>query len=190
MIECCTKIGIVGLGLIGGSILKKLSQNKNYEIFTVSNSSSKEALKYTKNSSNNIKTIKACDIIFVCSSASKTLETFEELNTFLDKTNLVVDVTSFKNNLLNKTFNFNFISSHPMAGTENSGFCASFEELFYGAKWLIEKENELLEKIIIDLGATPLKINMDNHDDLCAQISHLPTLLSFLLFARVRQCLS
>jgi len=91
-------------------------------------------------------------------------------------------VTSFKNTLLDKKFNFKFILSHPMAGVENSGFSASFEDLFIGAKWLIEKENKLLKKIIYDLGATPLKINMKEHDYLCAQISHLPTLLSFLLF--------
>jgi len=84
--------------------------------------------------------------------------------------------------LLDKKYNFNFILSHPMAGSEKSGFDAGKADLFIGAKWLIEKNNPLAEKIIKDLGAIPLKIDMKNHDKMCAQISHFPALLSFLLF--------
>ncbi|MBQ8635999.1 prephenate dehydrogenase/arogenate dehydrogenase family protein [bacterium] len=176
------KVGIIGLGLIGGSILKALSKHSEYELYCYSNSSYKKALQYCKNASNDINIISSCDIIFTCCEASKTQEILETLNNFLNKNNLVVDVTSIKKNLLNKTYNFNFILSHPMAGTEKSGFDASFEELFIDSKWLIEKEDEILIKIIQDLKAKPLKINMSNHDELCAQISHLPTILSFLLF--------
>jgi len=176
------KVGIIGLGLIGGSILKALSKNNSYELFCYSNSSYKKALKYCKNASNNISIISDCDIIFVCCEISKTLETLEELNYIVKKKTIVVDVSSIKTNLLNKKYNFNFILSHPMAGTEKSGFSASFKELFVGSKWLVEKENKTLRKIIKDLGAKQLKIDMNIHDELCAQISHLPTLLSFLLF--------
>ena len=176
------KVGIIGLGLIGASILKALYNNKNYEIFCYSNSSFKKALKYTKNSSNNIEIIKNCDIIFVCTNISKTLETLKKLDKLLNKKTIVADVTSIKKELLNKKFNFNFILSHPMAGSEKSGFDASEKDLFLNAKWLIEKNNKILNQIILDLGAKPTKINMLEHDELCAQISHLPTILSFLLF--------
>ena len=40
------KVGIIGLGLIGTSILKKLSQINKYELFCVTNSSEKLAKKY------------------------------------------------------------------------------------------------------------------------------------------------
>ena len=176
------KIGIIGLGLIGASILKALHNNKNYELFCCSKSSFKNALKYTKNSSDDIKIISKCDIIFICTKASKTLETLEKLNTFLNKKTIVCDVCSIKKDLLNKNFNFNFILSHPMAGSEKSGFSASNKNLFKGCKWLIEKENKILKNIILDLGAKPYKIDMNKHDKMCAQISHLPTILSFLLF--------
>lgn len=176
------KIGIVGLGLIGGSILKKLYKNSKYEIFCCSNSSYIEALEYTKNSSDKIEDLKNCDIIFVCSKISKTLEILEKLNSILDENTLVVDVSSIKKDLLNKKFNFNFILSHPMAGSEKSGFSASYEDLFIGAKWLIGQKNKLLEEIINDLGATAYLIDMNEHDELCCEISHFPTILSFLLF--------
>ncbi len=177
-----TKIGIIGLGLIGASILEALSEIENYELFCHSNSSFEKAKKYTKNASDDIKIVENCDIIFVCTEISKTLATLQKLNTFLDEKTIVVDVASTKKNLLNKKFNFNFILTHPMAGTEKSGFEAKEKELFKGAKWLIEKNNEILEKIIKNLGAIPLKIDMTRHDFLAAQISHLPALLSFLLF--------
>lgn len=180
-----TKVGIVGLGLIGSSILKGLYKKNNYELFVCSFSSYKKALDYTKNSFCDINIVKNCDIVFVCSFASKTIEILNELNKFLDKNTTVVDVSSFKDDLLNKNYNFDFILSHPMAGTEKSGFEAGFEELFHKTKWLVQRDNELLNGIILDLGAKPYLISMENHDNLCAQISHLPAVLSFLLFDSV-----
>lgn len=176
------KVGIIGLGLIGASILKALAKKKEYELFCYSNSSFKKALKYTKNASNDINIVKPCDIIFVCCEVSKTLSTLKKLDKILPKKTIVADVASIKRNLLNKEFNYNFILSHPMAGSEKSGFEASSKNLFKDCKWLIEKENKLLKEIILELGAKPLKIDMKKHDKMCAQISHLPTILSFLLF--------
>jgi len=169
------------LGLIGSSMLKKLSMLGDYQIFCYSKSSFKKAQEYTKNSSDNIEIVKDCHIVFVCSKLSETLSYLDKLNNILDKSTIVVDVASVKEENYPK-YNFDFILSHPMAGTEKSGFSAGYPELFKGSKWLIEKENDILNKIIFDLEAIPLKINMSKHNFLTAQISHLPTVLSFLLF--------
>jgi len=176
------KVGIIGLGLVGASILKALAKNEKYELFCYSNSSFKKALKYTKNASNDINIVKSCDIVFVCCEVSKTLAILKKLDKILPKKTIVTDVASIKSKLLNKEFNYNFILSHPMAGSEKSGFEASSASLFKDCKWLIEKENKLLKEIILELEAKPLKINMKEHDKMCAQISHLPTILAFLLF--------
>lgn len=172
------KIGIIGLGLIGASILEGLKDK--YELFCYSKSSASKVSGAI--ASSDIKIVQNCDIIFVCTELSKTLQALQNLNSFLDKKTLVVDVASSKKELLNKEFNFNFILSHPMAGSEKAGFEAKDKDLFKGAKWLIEKNNSILEELIVSLGAIPLKIDMNEHDKLCAQISHLPTILSFLLF--------
>ena len=103
------KVGIIGLGLIGASILKGLYKNKNYEIFCYSKSSYKIAKKYTKNSSDDIKIISNCNIIFVCCEASKTLAMLKKLDVLISKKTIVADVCSIKKELLNKTFNFKFI---------------------------------------------------------------------------------
>ena len=176
------KVGISGLGLIGSSILKGLAQNPEYELYCHSNSSVKKAVEYTKNVSSDIKILKDCDIIFVCCELLKTTEVLDELNTFLDKKTIVADVASVKSILLNKKYNFDFILSHPMAGTEKQGFDAGQKDLFKGAKWLVGRKNEILEKIIKNLCAISFKIDMKNHDFMCAQVSHMPMILSFLLF--------
>ncbi len=176
------KVGIVGLGLIGSSLLKKISKNPDYEVFVCSKSSYFDAFQYTKNSSDELNIVKECDIIFVCCAISKTLDYLNKLNEILPQNAVVVDVCSIKKDLLDKKYNFNFVLSHPMAGTEKTGFSAGFEELFENNKWLYEVENEYLIKIIKDVGAIPVKINMQNHDKYCAEISHFPAILATLLF--------
>ena len=176
------KIGIVSLGLIGGSILKGLYKNKDYELFCCSKGSFEEAKKYCTYASDDINIVKDCDIVFVCSPISKTLSMLEKLDKIVKKETIVADVASVKGELSDKKFNFDFILSHPMAGSEKSGFSASCADLFKSAKWLIQKNNPILEKIIADLGAVALKIDMNKHDYMCAQISHMPTILSYLIF--------
>lgn len=176
------KLGIIGLGLMGASLLKALARKKEYEIYCVSNSSFEKARKYSKIASKDIKTIKDCDIIFVCCDISKTIKTLDTLSTFLNKKTIVADICSIKKNLLNKSFNFNFILSHPMAGSEKQGFDSADKNLYKETKWLVGKNNKLLNKVIKDTGAISYKIDMKNHDNLCAQISHLPAIISFLLF--------
>ena len=176
------KVGILGLGLIGSSILKGLAKNSKYELYCNSNSSVEKALRYTKNASSNIEILKDCDIVFVCCELLKTVEVLDELNKILNKNTVVADVASVKSILLNKKYDFNFILSHPMAGVEKQGFDAGQDDLFNGAKWLIGKKNDILEMIIKDLGAISFKIDMNYHDFMCAQVSHMPMILSFLLF--------
>ena len=174
------KIGIVSLGLIGSSILKALYDK--YDIYCYSTTCPKDAFQFTKNISNNIEIVKNCDIIFVCSPISKTLEMLNKLNNLVSNNCIVADCASVKKDLLNKKFNYNFILSHPMAGIEQTGFEAGFRDLFKGAKWLIEKNNNILEAIIIELGAIPYVVDMNKHDYMCAKISHLPMLLAYSLF--------
>ncbi|MBQ8476324.1 prephenate dehydrogenase/arogenate dehydrogenase family protein [bacterium] len=174
------KIGIVSLGLIGSSILKALY--KKYDFYCYSASLPKSAFEYTKNVSNNLEIVKDCEIVFVCSPISNTLEMLEKLNNIVRNDCIVADCASSKSKLLNKKFNFNFILSHPMAGCEKTGFLAGRADLFKGAKWLIEKNNDILEKIINELEARAIVVDMNCHDYMCAQISHLPMLLAYSLF--------
>lgn len=175
------KVGVLGLGLIGGSILKSLFYKNKYTLFVVSKSSYKDASNFCCGSSDKIETLKDCDVVFVCSKMSETKENLYKLQDILPNKTIVTDVCSIKN-FLPRNFNFNFISSHPMAGTELSGFENSDAELFKGAKWIIEKDNSILNDLIVDMGASPVLLNREMHDVMAAEISHFPALAAFALF--------
>ena len=174
------KIGIISLGLIGSSILKALY--KKYDCYCYSTTKPDDAFKYSKYISSKLDIVSSCDIVFVCSPISKTFEILNKLNNIVKPACIVADCASVKKELLNKNFNYNFILSHPMAGSEKTGFSAGDKNLFQGAKWLIGKKSKVLEGIIKELGAKPFLIDMNSHDYMCAQISHLPMLLAYSLF--------
>lgn len=184
------KIGIVGLGLIGGSLFKKLSQSDN-EIFAVTRNKEtiENAKKYSKHVSNNYETLKSCDVVFVASPINKTLEILDILENIVSKNCIVLDCSSVKEFVMNKKRPYKFIGSHPMAGTENNGFNASFEELFIGAKWVLtpteetKKEDiETVQNIIELTGAEVVIADAKEHDSAVALISHMPLLLAQAIF--------
>ena len=95
------KIGVVGLGLIGGSIFKAL--NTKYDVVGVSSSVQE------KNVSKDYRTIKDCDIVFVCSPMNAVLEVLDRLDSILTSSTIVTDVCSLKGIVSNKKYNFKFI---------------------------------------------------------------------------------
>ena len=174
------KVGIVGLGLIGGSIFKKLSSLEEYEVIGVSRS-----LDGVENVSRDYESIKDCDLVFVCTPMNTVLKTLDKLNEILPMSTVVSDVSSLKGFVSKKKYNFNFIPSHPMAGTEKNGWENSFEALFEGAKWaitplegIIDEGFELLEKVIEDLGADVIITTPEEHDKAAALISHAPMVIA------------
>ncbi len=183
------KIGVIGLGLIGGSIFKDLC-TLGFDVIGVSKSADtiKKAKKYS-NASDSLQSIKSCDIVFVCTPMNKILSILDELENILDKKTIVSDVCSLKRFLQSKNRPYKFIPSHPMAGTEFSGFDNSFEGLFKGANWILtpfektsKKDIEKLGNIIKLLGAKPVFTSADDHDQAVALISHMPMLISQAIF--------
>ena len=184
------KIGIVSLGLIGGSLFKRLSKTE-HEIYAVTRNEEtiKKAKKYSINVSNNYEILKACQIVFVATPINKTIEVLDALENVLSNNCIVLDCASVKEFVMKKDRPYKFIGSHPMAGTENSGFDSSFEELFDGAKWVLtpndktlENDIEMVEDIIELTGAEVIIADAKEHDEAVAMISHMPLLLAQALF--------
>ena len=141
------KIGVVGLGLIGGSIFKDLKRLK-YDVIGISQSQSGEGIY------KNYDMLKTCNIVFVCTPMNKTLEILDTLEGILPTDTIVTDVCSLKQFVCKKKRSYKFIPSHPMAGTEHKGFENSFEGLFKNAKWVITPifgQDETLVEIINQL---------------------------------------
>lgn len=179
------KIGVIGLGLIGGSIFKSL-QGK-YELVGVS------SLVKEENISNDYSTLADCDLVFVCTPMNATLEILDKLEKILPASTIVTDVCSLKSFVSKKTYSYKFIPSHPMAGTENSGWESSFEGLFKDAKWVITPingeildEQEILEKVIESMGAKIIITTPDEHDKAVALISHMPMVVAQALCENIK----
>ncbi len=175
------KIGVVGLGLIGGSIFKKLIA-ENFDVIGVSRSQKGEKI------FRDYEVLKDREIIFVCSAMNKTLEILDELESYLNPNTIVTDVCSLKEFVCNKQRPYRFIPSHPMAGTEHQGFEHSFAELFEGAKWAITPYSdsgvpENFTKIIQILRASPIITTPKEHDAAVAIISHMPMVIAQALFS-------
>ena len=188
------KVGIISLGLIGASILKALS-NQGFDLVCVTRNpdSIEKAKKYNAQSSNDITTLKDCEIVFVCSPISTTLEMLDKLENIVDKNCVVLDTASVKEFVMQKKRPYKFIGSHPMAGTAQSGFDAGFKELFEGAKWVIcpsdnvtEEDIEKAKTVIKQTGATVLEADPKEHDFAVALISHAPMYISQAIFATIK----
>lgn len=176
------KIGIVGLGLIGGSIFKDLKSYNKYEVIGISKS--QVGLDNVFQTYDNLR---GCELVFVCKEMSKTLAVLDELENFLDSDTTVADVCSLKEFVSKKGYKYNFIPTHPMAGTEFSGWNSAKEGLFKGAKWVItsDKKSTLLESVIEELGAELIRTTPKEHDEAVALISHAPMVVAQALYKSV-----
>ena len=177
-----TKIGVVGLGLIGGSIYKDL-KSFDYDVVAVSQSQTGENICKTYD------ILKDCEIVFVCSAMNKTLSVLDELERVLLPETVVTDVCSLKTFVCKKFRPYCFIPSHPMAGTEHKGYENSFEGTFKGATWVLtpfkntpKEKIEKLIQVIKQLEAEPLFTTPTEHDEAAAMISHMPMLIAQALF--------
>ena len=172
------KIGVVGLGLIGGSIYRDLIK-LDYEVIAVSQSQNGVGIY------KNYDVLKTCDIIFVCSAMNKTLEILDKLEQIVLPDTIVTDVCSLKQFVSKKKRPYKFIPSHPMAGTEHQGFENSMERLFKGKKWVLTPvwgSDENLVEIITQLGAKVIVTTPEKHDEAAALISHMPMLIAQAIF--------
>lgn len=178
------KIGIVGLGLIGGSIFKDLTR-LGYDCVGISQSQKGIDKVYS-----DYKYLSDCNLVFVCKEMSKTIEVLKTLESYLKPETVVTDVCSLKEFLTKEKYRFNFIPSHPMAGTEFSGWASSQENLFEGAKWVITPlvkgyKSGALERVITDLKAEIVYATPQEHDRAVALISHMPMVVAQALFKSI-----
>ena len=187
-----TKIGIVGLGLIGGSIEKALSANADkYEILTVSKSQARN---------HNLEDLADVDILFLCGTQNEIPKQLDQIACMISKARIeakehipfsktiITDVASTKTKIAKTAEQLgleNFIAGHPMAGTEHKGYESSFPTLFQDANWVLSESSErtkLLENIITkELGAKIVIMDPETHDRGVAVTSHLALVLSIAL---------
>ncbi len=189
------QFGIIGLGLIGGSIAKSLSANK-FEVFAEDSNQSyfDAAIKDSAivGSLDEINTSKDL-ILIICVPVSAHESVFLKHLNLLNEAKLVTDCSSVKNSVLNDLNKNglkrdNYVFSHPMAGSEKSGYLNSNEKLFEDKTCILmtgeetqESSLRLCESLWQILGSKISLLDLKDHDSLLALTSHLPHLISFSL---------
>ncbi|MBO1737201.1 prephenate dehydrogenase [Leifsonia sp. TF02-11] len=85
-----------------------------------------------------------------------------------------------------------YVGSHPLAGRERGGPSAARADLFIGRPWVVSARPEnprsavnLVEALILDLGATPIEMAAADHDAAVALVSHTPQIVSSLMAKRL-----
>ena len=187
------KIGIVGLGLIGGSLAIDL-RGQNHYILGISRQKSTCNIALKKRivdrASNDLNILKEAEIIFICTPIDKIVSTLSKLIPYLDRETIVTDVGSVKQPIVEACSPLweHFIGGHPMAGTEQSGINAAQSGLFQGAAYVLTPNRESihldkLKQLARSLGAIPYVCSPEVHDRAVAWISHLPVMVSTSLIA-------
>ena len=189
-------ITIIGVGLIGSSIARKIRAiDEKIQINIIDNS--KENLEKSKLlklgnifSLNVDKQIENSDIIFLCTPISAYEKILHKLNNFELSNTIISDVGSSKvkvtklaeSILKNKIF----VPGHPIAGTEKSGPENGLENLFKD-KWFIstncnlcnEKSLEYINSFWKKLGSKTITMKSKDHDSIMAITSHIPHLIAY-----------
>ena len=192
-------ITIIGMGLIGGSIALALKK-RGFKGKIIGCDGSKEALDLAmsvgavdKVYQEPKQAVLGTELLILATPLGSYGKVLEEVGPFLSKSVIVTDVGSVKGyaeriveQYLPKEIQY--IGGHPMAGSEKSGFKAASPFLYENAYYfLCPKKNtskdtiSRLKSFIESLGAYPVVIDVLEHDQIVAQISHIPQLTAVIL---------
>jgi prephenate dehydrogenase len=190
------KVGIIGLGQIGGSLglaLKGKALKGCYYITGIARKKEtlKNALKIgaIDESSLNLEAVKDSDIVVICTPVDTVASIYKKLIKIIKNSTVVTDVGSVKFSIENEIKNIDskisFIGSHPMVGKERNGLISASADMFKDGKVVITSQDSKSEKIVTkmwkDVGALVVKMSAKKHDVLVAFTSHLPHVIAFAL---------
>ncbi|NEQ21082.1 MAG: prephenate/arogenate dehydrogenase [Microcoleus sp. SIO2G3] len=183
-------IGIVGLGLIGGSLALDL-KGLGHQVLGVSRHSKTCQIAIERSivndASENLTLLAAAEVIFVCTPIAAIAPTVQQLIPHLSPDVIVTDVGSVKTMVVEAVTPLwhNFVGGHPMAGTANSGIEAAISGLFAGNPYVLTPIEttpaasvRIVEELVRSLNSKVYFCRPEDHDRAVAWISHLPVMVS------------
>lgn len=184
------KVGIVGLGLIGGSLGLDLKA-QGIEVVGVSRNeiTCNIAIKngVVNNADTNFSILNNTDIVFICTPIEAIANTLESMMPYLNADTIVTDVGSVKTSIVKNCASLwhNFVGGHPMAGTAHQGIEAAQHNLFQKAVYVLTpiqstplEAIKKIETIALSIGSNIHICSPEIHDQAVALISHLPVMIS------------
>jgi prephenate dehydrogenase len=189
-----TPVCVLGLGLIGGSILraataagrKAFGYNRSVEGVQAARFDGFDA---TTDITDALTRAAEMDALIVLAVPMPALPT---MLTHIGESAPdcpITDVTSVKSAVLDAVtaagLQARFVGGHPMTGTAHSGWAAGHARLFTGAPWVISVDDHvdpavwsMVMQLAVDCGSVVVPAKSDEHDAAAAAISHLPHLLA------------
>lgn len=197
------KVGIIGLGLIGGSLAKALKNRVNTKTIVAANRSEDVLMAaYNEGIIDQYATdvtdiFCGCDVVFICTPVDKIFSYAQKLSQYVSESCIVSDVGSTKGHTYDqmKTLNnkFFFIGGHPMTGSEKFRYNAAKEHLFENAYYILTPDDNVpkamvdeFEGAISAIGAIPIVVSPYQHDYIVASISHVPHIVASALCNSVK----
>ena len=189
------KIGIAGLGLIGGSLAKAIKQNTGYEVYgcDINETTFRKALLVSAiDRQLTDEALSLCDIVIVALYPGDTVDYIKSKSHLFRKGCIVLDCCGVKEHVcgavmpIAEACGFVFIGGHPMAGLEHSGFKYSKKALFNNASMILTPPSgvsiETLQQVkglFLKLGFTNIQISKpEEHDRIIAFSSQLAHVVS------------
>ena len=191
------RIGIVGLGLIGGSLGLDL-QKLGHEVYGIANRKENAVRAKERGLAQFISTspnlLSNCSIIILALPLPQLLNPKSDLITALPINAVITDVGSVKKPVLDRWRELHprFVASHPMAGTIENGVEAGQPQLFKSKPWIATPEAKTdmtalkeVKALATSLGSKWISTDAETHDEAVALISHLPVFISAALIKAV-----
>jgi arogenate dehydrogenase (NADP+) len=189
-------IGIIGLGLIGGSLGLDLRQLQGHTVLGVSRQTQtcQQAIArgVVDSASTDLKLMAAADLVFLCMPLEAIESTVAQLVPYLAPGTVLTDVGSVKASVVEAVTPYwqNFVGGHPMAGTAESGLDAAQSGLFINKAYVLTPIETTppaavatVAEIARSLQSQVYQCHPADHDRAVAWISHLPVFLSSSLIA-------
>lgn len=186
-------IGIVGLGLIGGSIGLALRDPGRpivgYDPDPNAARTARDRLCVDRLAE--LEEVARAAVVFVAVPPDATVETVARVVSIAGEATVVTDCASVKTEVAEwaqKTKAPRFVPGHPMAGHEKGGATYASAWMFRGARWILtpvkatsSASTRVVEALIKTMGAMPVRVDAAAHDRHVATVSHLPHVLAAAL---------
>ncbi len=189
------KVGIVGLGLIGGSMAKSVKARTAHTVYGADLDQETMALARMSGAIDGALTeenLPQCDLILVAICPGAAVQWVRDHADRIAKSAILVDLCGVKRVVVEalgpiaEEHGFAYIGGHPMAGRERGGFTASSEDLYVGASMILTPDKrtdmqllETLKAFFLDIGFAGLTFSdPEEHDRIIAFTSQLAHITS------------
>lgn len=191
-----SRIAIIGLGLMGGSLALAL-KGKCAALYGIDSDRASLKLALDKRivdwvDTDPAKLLFQADLVILATPVPAIIDWIQKLQSFSERPCIVIDLGSTKRDILQSMYalpeNFDPIGGHPICGKETLGLENAEASLFQGAPFVVSalrrttpRAKSAAGQIISAIGANCIEMTAEDHDRILAATSHLPFLISSAL---------